>query len=202
MIIATLGVTQIMAWGVVLLPACGYRAPGGGRYRLAAGLGGRRPVARAARRRLDLAARWLVYRTARWPKCACVQCHLNRAWPDRSGGSAERCHLYRRLAGDRARHGRRLYDAAFATLGRLYGHGARSAITTLTLFGGFASMICWPISAFLMSEVGWRGACLAYAAVQLLIALPLYLVILPRENPQPPVKSVSKDTTASVPSSR
>ncbi|TIP86949.1 MAG: MFS transporter, partial [Mesorhizobium sp.] len=30
-----------------------------------------------------------------------------------------------------------LYDAAFATLGRLYGHGARSAITTLTLFGGF-----------------------------------------------------------------
>ena len=29
-----------------------------------------------------------------------------------------------------------LYDAAFGTLGRLYGHDARSAITTLTLFGG------------------------------------------------------------------
>ena len=32
-----------------------------------------------------------------------------------------------------------LYDAAFAALGRLYGPDARSAITTLTLFGGFAS---------------------------------------------------------------
>ncbi|TIX59553.1 MAG: MFS transporter, partial [Mesorhizobium sp.] len=68
-----------------------------------------------------------------------------------------------------------LYDAAFATLGRLYGNSARSAITTLTLFGGLASTVCWPISAFLLSTIGWRGACLAYAAVQLLIALPLYL---------------------------
>ncbi|AEH88813.1 MFS transporter [Mesorhizobium opportunistum] len=78
-----------------------------------------------------------------------------------------------------------LYDAAFGTLGRLYGHGARSAITTLTLFGGFASTVCWPISAFLLGEIGWRGACLVYAAVQLFIALPLYLVILPRGVPQP-----------------
>ncbi|MBZ9700921.1 MULTISPECIES: MFS transporter [unclassified Mesorhizobium] len=73
-----------------------------------------------------------------------------------------------------------LYDAAFGTLGRLYGHGARSAITTLTLFGGFASTICWPISAFLLGEIGWRGTCLVYAAVQLSFALPLYLVIVPR----------------------
>ena len=41
-----------------------------------------------------------------------------------------------------------LYDPAFATLGRLYGLGGRSAITTLTLFGGFASTVCWPLSAF------------------------------------------------------
>jgi len=77
-----------------------------------------------------------------------------------------------------------LYDAAFATLGRLYGSGARSAITTLTLFGGFASTVCWPISALLLSAIGWRGACLTYAAVQLLIALPLYLTLLPRTVPQ------------------
>ncbi|MER9254103.1 MFS transporter [Mesorhizobium sp. M0598] len=80
-----------------------------------------------------------------------------------------------------------LYDAAFATLGRHYGHGARSAITMLTLFGGLASTICWPISALLLGEVGWRGTCLVYAAFQLVIALPLYLVILPREPPQPAV---------------
>ncbi|SIR37855.1 hypothetical protein SAMN05421641_1501, partial [Paracoccus thiocyanatus] len=40
-----------------------------------------------------------------------------------------------------------LYDAAFATLGGIYGREARSAITTLTLWGGFASTVCWPLSA-------------------------------------------------------
>ena len=57
--------------------------------------------------------------------------------------------------------------AAFGTLGRLYGRDARAAITTLTLFGGFASTACWPLSAFLVSTIGWRDACLAYAAIQL-----------------------------------
>jgi MFS family permease len=47
-----------------------------------------------------------------------------------------------------------LYDPAFATLGRLYGQGGRSAITTLTLFGGFASTVCWPLSAFLNAHLG------------------------------------------------
>jgi MFS family permease len=42
-----------------------------------------------------------------------------------------------------------LYDAAFSTLGSIYGRESRSAITLVTLFGGFASTVCWPISAFL-----------------------------------------------------
>ena len=54
-----------------------------------------------------------------------------------------------------------LYDAAFGTLGRLYGQDARKHITVLTLFGGFASTLCWPLSAWLVSAVGWRGTCLA-----------------------------------------
>ncbi|HVZ00763.1 MAG TPA: MFS transporter [Dongiaceae bacterium] len=68
-----------------------------------------------------------------------------------------------------------LYDAAFSTLGRLYGQAARRHITTLTLFGGLASTACWPLSALLVSELGWRGACLAYAAIHLLFSLPIYL---------------------------
>ncbi len=74
-----------------------------------------------------------------------------------------------------------LYDPAFATLGRLYGAGGRSAITTLTLFGGFASTIAWPLTAFLVTSLGWRGACLSYAGIQLAVSLPIYLVVLPRE---------------------
>lgn len=77
-----------------------------------------------------------------------------------------------------------LYDAAFSTLGRLYGQAARQHITTLTLFGGLASTACWPLSAYLVTELGWRGACGVYAAIHLLICLPLYLfAIADREAP-------------------
>jgi MFS family permease len=72
-----------------------------------------------------------------------------------------------------------LYDAAFATLGRLYGKDARRAITTLTLWGGFASTVCWPLSAWLVEHAGWRGACAVYAAIQILVSLPLHAFVLP-----------------------
>jgi predicted MFS family arabinose efflux permease len=72
-----------------------------------------------------------------------------------------------------------LYDAAFATLGRIYLDKARSPITTLTLFGGFSSTICWPLSGLLVESVGWRSACLIYAGLQLAVSLPIYLLLLP-----------------------
>lgn len=73
-----------------------------------------------------------------------------------------------------------LYDPAFATLGRLYGAEARPAITSLTLWGGFASTVCWPLSAFLVAHVGWRGACLTYAGLHLTVTLPLVLLLIPK----------------------
>jgi predicted MFS family arabinose efflux permease len=79
-----------------------------------------------------------------------------------------------------------LYDAAFSSLGRLYGQAARGPITILTLWGGFASTACWPLSAYLVQSVGWRGTCLVYAAVHLFVVLPLYLLAMPREAERPP----------------
>ena len=76
-----------------------------------------------------------------------------------------------------------LTDAAFSTLGSLYGEDARGAITSLTLFAGFSSTICWPLSAFLLDHLGWRQACFIYAAIQIAIALPILLVALPRGPP-------------------
>ena len=73
-----------------------------------------------------------------------------------------------------------LYDAAFSTLGNIYGSNARSAITSVTLFGGFASTVCWPLSALMVQHVGWRETCFVYAAIQLAVALPLCLIALPR----------------------
>jgi MFS family permease len=73
-----------------------------------------------------------------------------------------------------------LYDSVFAALGRLYGSGARGPITNLTLFGGFASTVCWPLSAFMIDHVGWRSACFIYAGLHLLVALPLQMSVVRR----------------------
>ena len=86
-----------------------------------------------------------------------------------------------------------LYDAAFSTLGRLYGRDARAAITQLTLWGGFASTVCWPITAWLVESVGWRGTCLAYAGLHLAVTLPLSLFLMPRT---PPAEETSPDHIA------
>ncbi len=75
-----------------------------------------------------------------------------------------------------------LYDAVFAALGRMYGHGARGPITNLTLFGGFASTLCWPLSAWLIDAAGWRGACLIYAGLHLCVSLPLQAAVV-RQQP-------------------
>lgn len=80
-----------------------------------------------------------------------------------------------------------LYDPAFSTLGRLYGQDARSSIAVLTMFGGFSGTFSWPVSAFLVEHVGWRGACVAYAAINLAILLPGYWFALPREPRREPV---------------
>lgn len=66
-----------------------------------------------------------------------------------------------------------LYDAAFATLGRLLGRSARSSITGVTLLAGFASTIGWPLTALLENELGWRVACGVWAMLHIVVGLPL-----------------------------
>ena len=73
-----------------------------------------------------------------------------------------------------------LYDAVFAALGRMYGSAARGPITNLTLFGGFASTVCWPLSAFMIEHIGWRQACFVYAGLHVLVALPLQMAVIRR----------------------
>lgn len=75
-----------------------------------------------------------------------------------------------------------LYDAVFAALGRLYGQQARSAITNLTLFGGFGSTVCWPLSAYLVASWDWRVACLTYAAIHVAVSLPVHAFIFPGQR--------------------
>lgn len=82
-----------------------------------------------------------------------------------------------------------LYEAAFATLVRLQGRDARGAITGITLLAGLASTVGWPLSAWMELHVGWRGACLGWAALHLLLGLPLN-ASLPRTESLPPPESL------------
>jgi MFS family permease len=75
-----------------------------------------------------------------------------------------------------------LYDAAFASLGRIFSAAARRPITALTLAGGFASTVGWPATHFLTEAVGWRGTYLIYAGLLLVVAAPLHAFLLPRDR--------------------
>ncbi|NVO13577.1 MAG: MFS transporter [Rhodoplanes sp.] len=55
-----------------------------------------------------------------------------------------------------------LYEAAFAALVRIGGAGARPAISQITLLGGLASSVFWPIGHALAGALGWRGAVVCY----------------------------------------
>src|SRR5262245_21443622 len=93
-----------------------------------------------------------------------------------------------------------LYDPAFATLGRIFGSGARPAITALTLAGGFASTVSWPVTHLLIGGVGWRGTYLIYAALLAGVAAPLHAFVLPRARaePDPPARSASGAPASAV----
>jgi MFS family permease len=66
-----------------------------------------------------------------------------------------------------------LYDAAFAALVQVAPSRGRLAISYLTLFGAFASTVFWVIGHYLNEAFGWRQTLVAFAAIQLLVCLPL-----------------------------
>jgi len=70
------------------------------------------------------------------------------------------------------------YQAAFATLVESEPRTASRSITYLTLIGGFASTIFWPIAASLTGYLSWREIYLVFAAVNLLVCMPLHFWIM------------------------
>ena len=79
-----------------------------------------------------------------------------------------------------------LYDAAFATTGRLLGRDASPVITGITLIAGFASTVFWSAGVGLVAAVGWRGTLLLYAGLHLVVNLPIVLWLVPRAAPATP----------------
>lgn len=75
-----------------------------------------------------------------------------------------------------------LYDAAFAALVQVTPARGRQAISYLTLFGAFASSVFWIVGHYLEAEHGWRPTLVAFAALNLIICLPLHWLGLARRD--------------------
>ncbi len=70
------------------------------------------------------------------------------------------------------------YQAAFAALVETDPRTASRSITYLTLIGGFASTIFWPISAALLDVLKWREIYLVFAALNLFLCVPIHLWLM------------------------
>ena len=91
-----------------------------------------------------------------------------------------------------------LYDALFASLVNLYGQNARRMISRVTLAGGLASAIFWPLGAALLTIMSWREALLTYALFGLLSAA--LIRVLPHQTLT--VKATPKAPVATQPHAR
>jgi len=72
-----------------------------------------------------------------------------------------------------------LSPTPFAILVSLYGEAARRPITAVALIGGLGSVVGWPLTSWLAEQLGWRGTHFVWAAVQVLVCLPLSAWVCP-----------------------
>lgn len=70
-----------------------------------------------------------------------------------------------------------LYEAAFATINREFLLNARKGISVLTLFGGLASTVFWPLTLKLNSMLGWRDTYLIYGLVHIALCAPMHAML-------------------------
>lgn len=71
------------------------------------------------------------------------------------------------------------YEPAFAVIARRLGPDqARSGITTLTLWGGFASTVFIPLTQWLLNQWGWREALMVLAAINAVLCAGAYLTVI------------------------
>lgn len=89
-----------------------------------------------------------------------------------------------------------LYDGLFAALVNLYGQRARATISRVTLAGGLASALFWPLGSALLTIIDWRHALLVYSLLGFLSALiliPMPNQKLPPVSPRSPTAPLSRD---------
>lgn len=91
-----------------------------------------------------------------------------------------------------------LYSASFTAITQMAGTRARRAISYLTLIGGLASSISWPITTQLMDILPWRSIVLLYAGLNLVVCLPIHALLLDRAPTSEPRLQASARAVAGV----
>lgn len=89
-----------------------------------------------------------------------------------------------------------LYNVAFASITRLdLKIPAKQSISIITLFGGVASTIFWPLTLALYNQLGWETTWIVLGIVYLLIATPIHFFLLTgkEKNPDAPSTKNSSD---------
>jgi predicted MFS family arabinose efflux permease len=181
-LVAALGVTQIVSWGSLYYS---YAVVMGD---VARDLGGSSPVVVGA-----YCVALLVSGLVAAPVGRYIDRHGARA--AMTGGSVAAAvllaafsqvtavwALYLAWAGLGVVMGLVLYEPAFASLALVFRQDLRKAITVLTLAGGLASTVFWPFTQWLESWLGWRGAMLVLAGINLAVCVPLHAIFLPRRG--------------------
>jgi len=91
-----------------------------------------------------------------------------------------------------------LYDAAFAALVQVAPSRGRKAISSLTLFGAFASSVFWVVGHALEGQVGWRQTLVLFSLINLVVCLPLHWWGLARRETDAHAASPAGAATTSV----
>src|SRR3954447_20179006 len=93
-----------------------------------------------------------------------------------------------------------LYEPGFAVLTHRLGPLSRRGITVMTLVGGLASTVFFPLSYALIEALGWRHALVALAAINLAVCGAIHFLVIPSEPARAPA-GVSAAPGAAAPSS-
>ncbi len=74
-------------------------------------------------------------------------------------------------------HAMQLANTGNVTVAQLMGERTRRVIGLMMLVTGLASSVFWPLTAWLSADFGWRACLFIFAAIQLVIVLPIHLAI-------------------------
>lgn len=91
-----------------------------------------------------------------------------------------------------------LYVPCFALVTRTRGPDARRAIIFITLVGGFASAISFPLAYQISQALGWRAAVICAAAIAIFLAAPITWIGARAEERSRPVNASTPATSRQI----